>query len=101
MRGHDGKIRVEARNTGGSHVQLGQLDIALARGGELVASRNMAAYVLPDNDREWLVNVNSAPPAGTLLSISSQSDAGKLRAEVKLEDDAREPSPTTPTTASR
>jgi hypothetical protein len=41
----------------------------------------MAEYVLPDNNREWLVNVNSAPPAGTLLSISSQSDAGKLRAE--------------------
>jgi fimbrial chaperone protein len=101
MRTHDGKIRVEARNTGGAHVQLGQLDIAFARGGELVATRNMAEYVLPDNNRGWLVNVNSAPPAGTLLSISSQSDAGKLRAEVKLEVDAREPSPTTPTTASR
>jgi fimbrial chaperone protein len=101
MRTHDGKIRVEARNTGGSHVQLGQLDIAFARSGEPVATRNMAEYVLPDNHRGWLVDVKSVPPTGTLLSISSQSDAGKLRSEVKLEDDARESSPTTAATASR
>jgi hypothetical protein len=41
------------------------------------------------------------PAAGTLLSIYDQADTGKVRSEVKLEDDARASKPTTPATASR
>lgn len=101
IRTHDGKIRVQAANTGGSHIQLGQLDIAIAAGGEKVSSRNMSEYLLPNNSREWTVDAKSIPRAGTLLSISSQADTGMVRSEVTLEDDAGESKPTTPTTASR
>jgi fimbrial chaperone protein len=97
----DGRIRVQATNTGGSHIQLGQLDIALAADGAKLSSRNLSEYVLPDNSREWTVDAKSLPPAGTLLSICDQADTGKVRSEVKLEDDARESKPTAPATASR
>jgi fimbrial chaperone protein len=101
LRTQDGRIRVQATNTGGSHIQLGQLEVALAADGAKVSSRNMSEYVLPDNSREWTVDAKSVPPAGTLLSISNQADTGKVRSEVKLEDDARESKPTASTTASR
>jgi fimbrial chaperone protein len=101
LRTPDGKIRVQATNTGRSHIQLGQLDVALGADGAKLSSRNMSEYVLPDNSREWTVDAKSVPPAGTLLSILDQADTGKVRSEVKLEDDARESKPTTPPTASR
>src|SRR6185437_12512603 len=47
MRTRDGNIRLQARNTGQSHVKLGQLDIAA--GNTTVATRSLAEYVLPDS----------------------------------------------------
>lgn len=99
IRTRDGNIRIQARNTGPSHVKLGQLDIAA--GSTSVASRNLAEYVLPENQREWTVTAKSAPPVGTLLNISSQADVGPLTATVTLEDDPRELNPNTPQTAAR
>ena len=101
LRTQDGKIRVQATNTGASHIQLGQLEVALAADGAKISTRNMSEYVLPDNSREWTVDAKSLPPAGALLSISDQADTGKVRSEVKLEDDAGESKPTAPATASR
>jgi fimbrial chaperone protein len=101
MRTPDGRIRLQASNTGMVHVQLGQLDIAPAAGGAAVATRSMSEYVLPDNSREWVVSAQPAPPVGTLLSISCQTDAGKSHSEIRLEDDSRELTPTTPAIASR
>lgn len=100
-RTRDGQIRVEARNAGTAHIQLGQLDVALAMNGEKVAARSMSEYVLPDNQRSWTVSAKSAPPAGTLLRISSQADTGIVQSDVKLEDDAREVNPAAANTASR
>lgn len=101
LRAPDGNIRLQARNTGRSHIQLGQLEIGTASGGSTVATRNMADYLLPDNGREWTVTAKSTPPPGTILSISSQADSGLLQAKVTLEDDTREPIPTSPRTAAR
>ena len=65
-RTRDGQIRVEARNTGSAHVQLGQLDVALAANGDKVATRSMSEYVLPENQRSWMVSAKSdgTPHAG-------------------------------------
>jgi fimbrial chaperone protein len=100
-RTHDGQIRVEARNAGTAHIQIGQLDIALAANGEKLATRNMSEYVLPDNQRTWTVSAKPAPPVGTMLHISSQADTGIVQSDVKLEDDAREVNPAAANTASR
>jgi fimbrial chaperone protein len=101
LRTQDGRIRVQATNIGASHIQLGQLDVALSADGAKLSSRNMSEYLLPDNSREWTVDAKSVPAAGTLLSIYDQADTGKVRSEVKLEDDAGASKPTTPPTASR
>jgi fimbrial chaperone protein len=100
-RTHDGQIRIQARNAGNAHVQLGQLDVALASNGEKVATRNMSEYVLPDNQRAWTVSTKSPLPAGTMLRISSQADTGTVQSDVRLEVDAREVTPAAANTASR
>jgi fimbrial chaperone protein len=100
LRMRDGNIRIQARNAGQSHVQLGELQIAGA-GGSALATRNMSEYLLPDNAREWTVTAQSVPSAGTPLLISSQADIGRLQAKVTLEDDPRELTPMTPGTAAR
>jgi fimbrial chaperone protein len=97
----DGQIRVQARNSGNAHVQLGQLDIALAATGAAVATKNMSEYVLPDNQRTWTVSAKAAPPVGTRLHISSQADTGTVQSDVTLEDDAREVNPATANAAPR
>ncbi len=101
IRMHDGNIQLQARNTGRAHIQLGQLQIVQAANGADVATRNMADYLLPDNGREWTVTTKSAPPAGTLLSVTSLADIGTVKANVKLEDESRELNPKTPGTAAR
>lgn len=101
MRTRDNQIRVAASNTGKSHVQLGRLDITLAAGGQTIATRNMAEYVMPDNVRAWIVDAKTVPPVGTLLKILSQTDSGPMGSDIKLESDAGDLNPTTPATASR
>ena len=97
----DGNIRLQARNTGGSHIQLGRLEIALAEGGAAIATRNMADYLLPQTEREWILSAKSTPTSGKVLRISSQADIGEVKADVTLEDESRELNPTTPSTAAR
>lgn len=101
IRLHDGNIQLQARNIGQSHIQLGQLQIVQAANGAEVTTRNMADYLLPDNGRQWTLTAKSAPPAGTLLSLTSMADIGPVQASVKLEDESRELNPKTPGTAAR
>ena len=99
LRTPDGNIRLQAHNSGQSHIQLGQLEIGTPSGAGPVATRNMADYLLPDNGREWMVATKAAPPPGTMLSISSQADIGLVQAKVTLEDGTRELTPLAKTAA--
>jgi len=101
VRMQDGNIRIRAHNTGQSHVQLGELQITGAGGSPVLATRNMAEYLLPDNAREWTVAAKSVPAVGASLVVSSRADIGLLTAKVTLEDDPRELNPKTPGTAAR
>lgn len=87
LRTEAGDIRIVARNTGTAHIQLGQLQIVQAADGKSVATHPTADYVLPDNSRTWTVTTKSAPPVGTLLRVSSQTDAGLVQSDVALERD--------------
>ena len=101
VRLHDGNIQLQATNSGRSHIQLGQLHIAVAGDGSPVATRDMADYILPDNSHTWTIAAQSMPPIGTQLSITSQADVGPVEATIALEDESRELSPKTPWTAAR
>lgn len=94
----DGNIRVVAYNTGTAHVQFGQLEIVQAANGKPIATHPTADYILPANSRAWVVSPKAALPVGTMLRVSSQTDAGKVESDVALENDGVD---TAPPTASR
>src|SRR4030095_8150109 len=95
LRTADGNVRIVAANAGTAHVQLGQLEIVQAADGTPVATRPTADYVLPDNSRAWIGSPKSALVAGTLLRVSSQTDAGKVQSDVALENEAADTAPAT------
>jgi fimbrial chaperone protein len=90
----DGNIRVVAQNTGNAHVQFGKLEVVQAADGKAVATHPTADYVLPDNQRAWILSTKSAPAVGTLLRVSSQTDAGQVQSDVALENDGAVGRPT-------
>jgi fimbrial chaperone protein len=101
MRTREGQIRLLASNSGNAHVQLGRLDLTLAGNGQPVGTHRTADYVLPDNQRTWIVDAKPVPAVGTLLRVSTQTDAGKVQSDVVLEDDAAEFNAAALPTASR
>jgi fimbrial chaperone protein len=101
MRTSDGQIQLTARNTGTAHVQLGKIGLALAHGGQTIATHSTTEYVLPNNGRTWTVKADSAPAVGTLLRVSSPTDAGEVVSDVPLENDATESASAASGTAAR
>jgi fimbrial chaperone protein len=81
-------IRLVAYNTGNAHVQLGPIDIAHAGTGKAVATYSTDDYLLANNSRSWDVSAKSAPAVGTLLRVSSQTDAGAIQSDVALETES-------------
>jgi fimbrial chaperone protein len=81
-------IRLVAYNTGNAHVQLGPIDVAHAASGKPLASYATDEYLLPNNSRSWNLNAKGAPAVGTLLRVSSQTDAGALQSDVALETES-------------
>jgi fimbrial chaperone protein len=90
----DGNIRIVAFNSGTAHIQLGQLQVVQAGNGTTVGTHPTADYVLPNNQRSWILTTKSAPAVGTLLRVSSQTDAGQVQSDVALENDGALAPPT-------
>jgi fimbrial chaperone protein len=87
MRVNDG-IRLVAYNTGNAHVQMGPIDVAHAASGKPLATYATDEYLLPNDSRTWNLNSKSAPAVGTLLRVSSQTDAGAVQSDVALETES-------------
>ena len=90
----DGNIRLLAFNTGNAHVQFGQFEVVQAANGTPVATQPTADYLLPNKHRAWVLNTKSAPAVGTLLRVSSKTDAGEVQSDVALENDGAIGAPT-------
>jgi fimbrial chaperone protein len=84
----DGKIRLQASNSGAAHIQIAQVAIVSTDGDKTVGLQKLAAYVLPANRREWLMKTDSALPIGSMLRVLAQTDAGEMRADIRLESDS-------------
>lgn len=80
----DGKLRVEALNSGNAHVQVTGFELSLAGTAERVPVEGMK-YVLPGNRVSWIVE----PPAGLAANPASawvigSSDSGAFEAQAGL-----------------
>ena len=87
MKREDGKIRLHASNSGAAHIQIAEVSLASLYGGKAVGTQKLAAYVLPDNSREWMMRTDSEFPVGTMLRVVTQTDAGEMRTDIVLESD--------------
>lgn len=83
-RSAQGQLKVSLTNSGNVHIQVANFRLVPA-GGEPFPTRQVAAYVLPGQTGEWLVENISATPAGATLRLSAQTDAGDVQAEIVVE----------------
>lgn len=69
-------VLLSATNTGNAHIHVNGISLR-PEGGAAVASKNLAAYLLPGQTREWKI-----PGAGIAsaaqIELSARSDAGDL-----------------------
>lgn len=79
-----GQLKVSLTNSGDAHIQVANFKLVPA-GGKPLPTRQVAAYVLPGQSRDWLVEAAPAPPPGATVRVSAQTDAGDAEAEVVVE----------------
>lgn len=78
----NGQLRLRARNSGNSHVQITNLRLLQSDGIELT-QKSMADYLLPGQERSWSLMPAKRP--GATLRLQAQTDAGPLQSEVAVE----------------
>ena len=82
-RDDSGGLRLAARNTGTSHVQVANLK--LKKGSRVVAQQPSPAYLLPGRQHDWSVQLEDVATIDKpTLMLEGYSDAGDLRAEIAL-----------------
>lgn len=83
-RAADGKLRVSVTNTGTAHIQVANFRLVPAR-GEPIPVQQVAAYVLPGQQRAWLIGDDGQLPEGMPLKLRAQTDAGDVDAELAVQ----------------
>jgi fimbrial chaperone protein len=82
----NGTLAVMAMNNSNVHLQIMDFKLTVPDSNAVVASNEQMSYLLPDQSREWLLEVKPALPAGiTRLHLMAQTDAGPFEAELVLE----------------
>lgn len=77
-----GQLKLGLTNTGNAHVQVANFKLTLNR-NQALATQQAAAYVLPGQSREWILE--STVPSGAALHVAAQTDAGDMSADVVVD----------------
>lgn len=80
----DGRIQVQATNTGNAHVQVGSVELSSPGSSSPVVSQSVSTYVLPGNTRSWTFKSSGALSAGSTLELHASTDGGDVQARVTL-----------------
>lgn len=80
-RTREGQLEVSLTNSGGAHVQVANLRLVRADGGDM-GRQQVATYVLSGQSRDWLVKDIPAPQLGSTLHLFAQTDNGEIDAGV-------------------
>lgn len=81
-----GTLRIELTNGGSAHIQIMNFMLSQREGSQAIAEQPGAAYVLPQQSRDWIVKPVSPLAAGTPLHIFARTDAGDMRSDVVLKE---------------
>lgn len=78
----EGALKLSLANSGNAHIQIGNFKLGLPGSAQPLKTRQVAAYVLPGQSRDWIVTANPVPPPGAALRLFAETDAGDVQAEV-------------------
>lgn len=77
------KLKLYLHNQGTQHVQVVSVDIQNDK-GKILSKQPEMAYVLPDNQREWLLDMESLDVTST-INLVAKTNNGELREALALE----------------
>lgn len=80
----DGRIQLQATNTGSAHVQVGSIELSLPGSASPAVTESVATYVLPGNARSWTFKSAVALPVRSVLTLQASTDGGDVQAKVML-----------------
>lgn len=80
----DGRIQLQAMNTGGAHVQIGAIELSSLDGVSPLVRQSVATYVLPGNARDWTFKPTADVPTGSALRLLAATDSGDVQARITL-----------------
>jgi fimbrial chaperone protein len=81
----NGELRLSLSNQGSAHVQVASV-AAEDADGALIERRQVAAYVLPGQSRDWLLKPLHPARVGAQLRIAAETDGGPLASEAHIEE---------------
>lgn len=84
VRLHDGRIQLQATNTGSAHVQIGSIELTSPRSASPIVEQSVATYVLPGNTRGWTFKSTVGVDAGSVLRLRATTDSGDVQAKVAV-----------------
>lgn len=79
-----GPLKLALSNEGNAHIQVANFRL-VPPGREPLPTVQVAAYLLPGQTRDWLVEAGPAPAPGSVLRLFAQTDAGDIQAELVVE----------------
>ena len=80
----DGRIQLQATNTGSAHVQIGSLELSSPPSASPIVRQSVATYVLPGNTRSWTFKTTAGVAAGSILQLRATTDSGDVQAKVAV-----------------
>ena len=86
VRSPKGEIRLHIANTGTAHVRLETVEIVEANATKAFARKNLSAYLLPNDERSWILESAPLPPSAAVV-IRAKTDAGDIERHVQVEND--------------
>ena len=81
----EGLLKLTLANHGNAHIQVAKSKLMLPGSEQVLASQDIAAYVLSGQSRDWVIKPTSIPQSGVALRLSVQTDAGDLNEQVIVE----------------
>lgn len=80
----DGRIQLQATNTGSAHVQIGSFELSSPPSASPIVRQSVATYVLPGNTRSWTFKTTAGVAGGSILQLHATTDSGDLQAKVAV-----------------
>jgi fimbrial chaperone protein len=71
----DGKIKLSLANSGNEHVKIADVEVSAKDGTHSSGVQRVSTYVLPGQEREWLMQMDGPTATGAAIRIKAHTDS--------------------------